>query len=148
MSLILQVRTNFSLYCLCSEINNFVIFAAIAVASGPFIYVYKNLRPYFKFTLPTLDVNPTEQDLWDQARDVCNVVTLIHCFIMLSFQDRIDVMTLRETLDGLRCEGTTLTVRSLRFLQLQPHDLETFASYHKHAPLKRQVRSTYSCIWP
>lgn len=34
---------------------------AIAVASGPFIYVYKNLRPYFKFTLPSLEVNTLEQ---------------------------------------------------------------------------------------
>lgn len=34
---------------------------AVAVASGPCIYVYKNLRPYFKFTLPSLDINPLEQ---------------------------------------------------------------------------------------
>lgn len=32
-------------------------FLAVAVASGPYIYVYKNLRPYFKFTLPPLDVS-------------------------------------------------------------------------------------------
>lgn len=29
---------------------------AVAVAAGPFVYVYKNLRPYFKFTLPHLQV--------------------------------------------------------------------------------------------
>ena len=29
---------------------------AVAVASGAFVYVYKNLRPYFKFTLPNLEV--------------------------------------------------------------------------------------------
>jgi len=29
---------------------------AVAVASGSFVYVYKNLRPYFKFTLPNLEV--------------------------------------------------------------------------------------------
>lgn len=43
---------------------------AVAVASGPFIYVYKNLRPYFKFTLPPLDANPLEQDVWEQAKEV------------------------------------------------------------------------------
>ncbi|PIK35715.1 putative Bardet-Biedl syndrome 1 protein, partial [Apostichopus japonicus] len=43
---------------------------AVAVASGPYLYVYKNLRPYFKFTLPPLEVNPVEQDLWNQVRDV------------------------------------------------------------------------------
>ena len=40
---------------------------AIAVASGAYIYIYKNLRPYFKFTLPTLEVNPSEFDLWTQV---------------------------------------------------------------------------------
>ena len=29
---------------------------AVAVAAGSFVYVYKNLRPYFKFTLPQLQV--------------------------------------------------------------------------------------------
>ena len=29
---------------------------AVAVASGPHIYIYKNMRPYFKFTLPTLGI--------------------------------------------------------------------------------------------
>lgn len=46
---------------------------AIAVASGPFIYVYKNLRPYFKFTLPSLEINALEQDVWIQARQVSEV---------------------------------------------------------------------------
>lgn len=34
---------------------------AVAVASGPCVYVYKNLRPYFKFTLPGSEVNTLEQ---------------------------------------------------------------------------------------
>ena len=25
------------------------------------------MRPYFKFTLPTLDIQPAERDIWDQA---------------------------------------------------------------------------------
>ena len=29
---------------------------AVAIAAGPFVYVYKNMRPYFKFTLPYLQV--------------------------------------------------------------------------------------------
>ncbi|XP_077996781.1 BBSome complex member BBS1-like [Glandiceps talaboti] len=97
---------------------------AIAVASGPYIYVYKNLRPYFKFTLPPLDVNPVEQDLWNQARD-----------------DKIDVRVLREMLDSLRRESNegSLTVRSLRFLMLDPEQMETFANVHKHTPLKKQT---------
>ncbi|KXJ22583.1 Bardet-Biedl syndrome 1 protein [Exaiptasia diaphana] len=97
---------------------------AVAVASGPFIYVYKNLRPYFKFTLPPLDVNPVEQDLWNQAKD-----------------DRIDVQMLREMLESLKNEGSEgeLTVRSLKFLSLPFEEVDGFASLYKMAPLKRQT---------
>ncbi|XP_072345665.1 BBSome complex member BBS1-like [Scyliorhinus torazame] len=46
---------------------------AVAVASGPYIYIYKNLRPYFKFTLPPLEVNSLEQDVWNQVKEVRTV---------------------------------------------------------------------------
>uniref|UniRef100_A0A8C7SGJ2 BBSome complex member BBS1 n=1 Tax=Oncorhynchus mykiss TaxID=8022 RepID=A0A8C7SGJ2_ONCMY len=86
---------------------------AIAVASGPFIYVYKNLRPYFKFTLPPLEVNALEQDVWNQAREV----------------NKADV---------------PLSVRSLRFLMLDPQDTEAFVNLHKAQPIRRQTVIT--CI--
>ncbi|XP_002732274.1 BBSome complex member BBS1-like [Saccoglossus kowalevskii] len=97
---------------------------AIAVASGPYIYVYKNLRPYFKFTLPPLEVNEVEEQLWNQTRE-----------------DKIDVRVLREMLDSLRRENTdsSLTVRSLRFLMLDPDQMEAFADLHKHSPMKKQT---------
>lgn len=46
---------------------------ALALASGPCVYVYKNLRPYFKFSLPQLPPNPLEQDLWNQAKEVGDI---------------------------------------------------------------------------
>ena len=97
---------------------------AIAVASGPFIYVYKNLRPYFKFTLPPLEVNPVELDLWNQAKD-----------------DKIDICVLREMLELIKEEhgAVTLTVQSLKFLQMSPNEAESFVSIHKHALLKKQT---------
>ncbi len=45
---------------------------AVAVASGSFVYIYKNFRPYFKFTLPSLELNSTESDLWSQVKEVCS----------------------------------------------------------------------------
>uniref|UniRef100_A0A8C9VZM2 BBSome complex member BBS1 n=1 Tax=Scleropages formosus TaxID=113540 RepID=A0A8C9VZM2_SCLFO len=88
---------------------------AIAVASGPFIYVYKNLRPYFKFTLPPLEVNPLEQEVWTQAKE-----------------DMIDPMSLKEMLEGIR------------FLMLDPQEMETYVNLHKQQPLRRQTVIT--CI--
>jgi hypothetical protein len=46
---------------------------ALALASGPCVYVYKNLRPYFKFSLPQLPPNPLEQDVWNQAKEVGDI---------------------------------------------------------------------------
>lgn len=37
------------------------------------------------------------------------------------------------------CLGASLTVRSLKFLQLAEHEIKNFAEIHKHAPLKKQV---------
>ncbi|XP_017348265.1 Bardet-Biedl syndrome 1 protein isoform X1 [Ictalurus punctatus] len=101
---------------------------AIAVASGPFIYIYKNLRPYFKFTLPTLEVNPLEQDVWNQARG-----------------DMIDPMTLKEMLEGIRDKAEIpLSVRSLRFLMLEPQEMESYVNLQKEQPIRRQTIIT--CI--
>ncbi|XP_071535409.1 BBSome complex member BBS1 [Panulirus ornatus] len=98
---------------------------AVAVASGSYIYIYKNLRPYFKFTLPTLEVNPTEFDAWSQARD-----------------ELLDVSMLYEILDSLRQEvgECGLTTRSQRFLMCPDHGSQaTFLDQHKGFLLKRQT---------
>ncbi|XP_041099219.1 Bardet-Biedl syndrome 1 protein isoform X1 [Polyodon spathula] len=101
---------------------------AIAVASGPFIYVYKNLRPYFKFTLPPLEVNSLELEVWSQAKE-----------------DKIDPVTLKEMLEGIRGKAEVpLSVRSLKFLMLEPQEMETFVNLYKNQPIKRQTVIT--CI--
>ncbi|XP_053058868.1 Bardet-Biedl syndrome 1 protein isoform X3 [Acinonyx jubatus] len=96
---------------------------ALALASGPCVYVYKNLRPYFKFSLPQLPPNPLEQDLWNQAKE-----------------DRIDPLTLKEMLEGIREKAEVpLSVQSLRFLQLELREMEAFVSQHKSKSIKRQT---------
>ncbi|XP_044618557.2 BBSome complex member BBS1 isoform X3 [Equus asinus] len=96
---------------------------ALALASGPCVYVYKNLRPYFKFSLPQLPPNPLEQDLWNQAKE-----------------DQIDHLTLKEMLEGIREKAEVpLSVQSLRFLQLELSEMEAFVNQHKSKPIKRQA---------
>ncbi|XP_003798394.1 Bardet-Biedl syndrome 1 protein [Otolemur garnettii] len=96
---------------------------ALALASGPCVYVYKNLRPYFKFSLPLLPPNPLEQDLWHQAKE-----------------DRIDPLTLKEMLEGIREKAEVpLSVQSLRFLQLELSEMEAFVNQHKSKSIKRQT---------
>ncbi len=42
--------------------------AVITVASADHVYVYKNLRPFFRAVLPPLPVNQLERDVWGQVR--------------------------------------------------------------------------------
>ncbi|XP_030257267.1 BBSome complex member BBS1 [Sparus aurata] len=101
---------------------------AVAVASGPCIYVYKNLRPYFKFTLPSLEVNTLEQDVWQQVRE-----------------GQIDPLTMKEMLESIRKKADVpLSVRSLRFLSLETEDMDEFVQLHKQQPIRRQTVIT--CI--
>lgn len=53
---------------------------AIGVASGSSIYVYKNLRPSFQFTLPQVDVSGLEKDIWAKAREVFIQVKIYFIF--------------------------------------------------------------------
>uniref|UniRef100_A0A3B3RH88 Bardet-Biedl syndrome 1 n=1 Tax=Paramormyrops kingsleyae TaxID=1676925 RepID=A0A3B3RH88_9TELE len=99
---------------------------AIAVASGPFIYIYKNLRPYFKFTLPSLEVNPLEQEVWTQAKEVRGCL----CLSWLP----------RDTKAAL----LFLFVLPARFLMLERQAMENFVSIHKQQPIRRQTVIT--CI--
>ena len=36
----------------------------MAVASGSYVFIYRNLRPYFKFTLPPVEIARDEGDVW------------------------------------------------------------------------------------
>ncbi|XP_063701971.1 LOW QUALITY PROTEIN: Bardet-Biedl syndrome 1 protein, partial [Culicoides brevitarsis] len=38
----------------------------IAVALGSSVLLYRNLKPYFKYTLPSMDIEPLERDIWQQ----------------------------------------------------------------------------------
>lgn len=95
---------------------------AIAVASGAFLYVYKNLKPFYKFQLPAIGVNATEADAWAQVRD-----------------EKINVLALKEILEAVRTSvgEVGLTSRSQVFLSLQSEpEMEDFIARHKQEPLR------------
>lgn len=37
--------------------------AALAVAAGSSVFIYKNMRPHFKYCLPHLDAHPKEREV-------------------------------------------------------------------------------------
>jgi Bardet-Biedl syndrome 1 protein len=36
----------------------------LSVAAGPHVYMFRSLRPYYKFTLPAADISPAEDAVW------------------------------------------------------------------------------------
>ena len=43
---------------------------ALAVASGSAVFLFKSLRPYYKYVLPPSQIAQVEKDVWNKAREV------------------------------------------------------------------------------
>ena len=80
---------------------------AIGVASGPFVFIYRNLRPYFKFTVPPVEIDPTEAEIWKGLR---------------AESDLEKVAQACEMLTAARDNGTPLSARSLDLLAIEDAD--------------------------
>ncbi|CAM9236080.1 unnamed protein product, partial [Hapterophycus canaliculatus] len=88
----------------------------VAVAAGPYIFIYKNLRPYFKFTAPLVEPSDEETDLWSRYR-----------------KDDVDTQTLQRLLNEAREGGVRLGPLSADFLAAAtsastPEELQEFLS--------------------
>mmetsp|Transcript_1658 Transcript_1658/g.4843 ORF Transcript_1658/g.4843 Transcript_1658/m.4843 type:complete len:552 (+) Transcript_1658:21-1676(+) len=53
----------------------------VSVAAGPHIFIYRRLRPYFKFTVPPVAMTPREAEVWtrlnDKTMDLAQAVELL-----------------------------------------------------------------------
>ncbi|KAH8868962.1 Bardet-Biedl syndrome 1 protein like [Schistosoma japonicum] len=97
----------------------------LAVASGPYIYVYRKLSPYYKYILPSLQPQLNELQLWEQARE-----------------GNLTAEELREKLEELKCELYKFTSRSIRYHQLPSNHLQEFFNTYRVIPLEKQTVAT------
>lgn len=100
----------------------------IAVAAGPFVFIYRNLRPYFKFTVEEVQLDPVEVDLWRS----------------LQTNDAFDLASASEVLVQARNGGTRLSSRSLDFLALEgdaPRQ-QAYVAAVRFQPLKQETAIT------
>lgn len=96
---------------------------SVAVASGPYVFIYRNLRPYFKFTIPQTDIHETEKQVWKEIKD--GSVTTSQAYDKLS-----------EARDG----GITMSSRSLELLSVaEPEKQEAFVAKYKDQPLVQKT---------
>eukprot|EP01084_Bolivina_argentea_P208248 355132_1 len=52
-----------------NNIKSITSLPAVGVGTGSYIYIYKSMRPYYKFTLPTIPINTEELNIWNLCRD-------------------------------------------------------------------------------
>lgn len=96
---------------------------ALAIASGPHIYIYRNLRPYYKFTLPPESIAAEEETVWSK----------LHA-------GELNLQVAEGTLVGLQEKGVALTARSLELLSLSDADAKSSLVQHSAGqPLVQQT---------
>lgn len=39
---------------------------AVGIAGGSYVFIYRHLRPYFKFSLPCVDIDPQDESIWQE----------------------------------------------------------------------------------
>uniref|UniRef100_A0A7S1IQI7 Bardet-Biedl syndrome 1 N-terminal domain-containing protein n=1 Tax=Eutreptiella gymnastica TaxID=73025 RepID=A0A7S1IQI7_9EUGL len=110
--------------CFYMSYNDAVHRPAVAISSGPYIYIYMNLRPYYKFTLPPVEVNQVEADIWANLRN-----------------QKITIAQAVEDLENAKENGVSLTSRSLDLLALEDDGDKqmSYVAEHKNSPLVQQT---------
>jgi Bardet-Biedl syndrome 1 protein len=99
---------------------------SVAVAAGPFVFIYRNLRPYYRFSLPMLEVDAKESELWSDLGE-----------------GRLSVDEAKQRLAALRDSGVGLTSRSQDLLGLDdPAAVHGFVAEHQGVPLAQQTACT------
>ncbi|XP_048266766.1 Bardet-Biedl syndrome 1 protein homolog isoform X1 [Bombus terrestris] len=95
--------------------------SVLAVGVGSSVYIFKNMRPYFKYCLPHIDVHPKEREIWHKA----------------GMDEELNVLTLADELDLLLKElgAGFISPRTLKFLSMDPNLRSSFAEQYRRVPL-------------
>lgn len=54
----------------------------IAVAFSSCIYIYRNLKLFYKYYLPSMELNTSEMEIWKQVRNFWLIIILLHFFVV------------------------------------------------------------------
>ncbi len=94
---------------------------SIAIAAGPFVFIYRHLRPFFKFTLPQVEVHAAEAASWASLK-----------------AGTLTVAQAAAELSELRDKGTEVTSRTIELLSFDDEaEQQMFADRVKDAPLSQ-----------
>jgi len=103
---------------------------SVAVAAGSYIFIYRNLRPYYKFTLPYVDIEEAESTVWNALKE-----------------GKVEVDAALESLIEARDTGVQLSTRSINLLSIparpsQRAEQESYINAYKNLPLVQMTVAT------
>lgn len=55
----------------------------IAVAFSSCIYIYRNLKLFYKYYLPSMELNTSEMEIWKQVRNYCLFLYFLFLFCLI-----------------------------------------------------------------
>ncbi|XP_026824793.1 Bardet-Biedl syndrome 1 protein homolog [Ooceraea biroi] len=95
--------------------------SVVAVGAGDSVYIFKNMRPYFKYCLPHIEAHPKEREIWHRC----------------GLDEELNVLTLADDLELLLKElgATVLSSRTLKFLSMDSNLRLSFAEQYRRVPL-------------
>ncbi|CBH14550.1 hypothetical protein, conserved [Trypanosoma brucei gambiense DAL972] len=100
----------------------------IAVSCGPDVFMYRKMKPLYRFTAPCVELDEVDVSVWEQLRNG-NISAADAC----------------TRLKERRMAGVKLSTRSADLLALQgTEERERFVQYHKTKPLSEQ--DVVTCI--
>lgn len=95
---------------------------SVCVAAGPHVFIYRRLRPYYKFTVPPVPLGNIESGIWKQLAE-----------------GGLDLNAAVDALVNARDSGTTLSARSVDLVNTEdPGERRTIVEAWRHAPLAEQ----------
>jgi len=99
---------------------------SVGVAAGPYVFIYRNLRPWYKFTLPSKEPHADEQNAWEaMAKGRCSVADG------------------KEQLTLARDSGVQLSSTSQELLAIEEPNLsQAFVEEQRGKPLSSQTVAT------
>ncbi|QDZ20277.1 Bardet-Biedl syndrome 1-like protein [Chloropicon primus] len=111
---------------------------ALCVAAGPHIYIYRNLRAYYKFTLPDLAFSDKEKQVWEGLAEA-----------KLSIEQACDQLVVLREEDP---QGGNLSQRSNQLIAMSlsagRDDMQSFVAKAKGVGIHEQTAITCICSIP
>lgn len=95
--------------------------AATAVAVDDAVLIFKNLKPYYRFTLPSLPASQEESEVWSD--------------ILARRKQTSNLEVFKERLHDIRSSTAFLSARSFKFLALREPELSKFVESVADTPL-------------